>query len=179
MRILIPLAEGFEEIEAVTTIDILRRAGIETVTAALKSNPVTGSHNITVTADILLNENDKFDAIVLPGGMPGSTNLKNDTRVINIIKKISTAGGITAAICAAPIVLSEAGILKGKKFTCYPGYEEEITEGKYINEPVVTDGKIITSMGAACTPLFALKLVELIKNKKTALQLKEQMMSFW
>jgi len=179
MRILVPLAEGFEEIEAVTTIDILRRAGIETITAALKSNPVTGSHNIPVTADMILNEKEKFNAIVLPGGIPGSINLKNDPRIIGLLKSINEAEGITAAICAAPIVLSEAGLLKGKKFTCYPGHEKEITEGKYIEEPVVTDGKIVTSRGALCSPLFAFKIVEMVVGEKTAMQLKEQMMSFW
>lgn len=179
MKFLVPLAEGFEEIEAVTIIDILRRAEINVVTAALKSNPVTGSHNIKVTADIILGDNEQFDAIILPGGIPGSINLKNDARIINLLKTISKAGGITAAICAAPIVLAEAGLLAGKKFTCYPGHEEEITGGRYIKEPVVTDGQIITSMGAACSPLFAFKIVENVKGQATATQLKEKMMSFW
>ena len=92
MKVLIPLAEGFEEIETVTVIDILRRAEIETITAALKKNPVTGSHGISVTADKLLDEKDSFDAIVLPGGMPGSANLKGDARIISIIKKIKASG---------------------------------------------------------------------------------------
>lgn len=179
MKILVPLADGFEEIEAVTIIDILRRAGMETVTAALKSNPVKGSHNISINADKIFDENEDFDIIALPGGMPGSDNLKNDIRIINIIKKISKSGGITAAICAAPIVLSKAGVLKDKKFTCYPGYEEEISEGKFINEPVVSDGLIITAKGAGCAPLFALAIVELVKGKQTAQELKKQIMSFW
>lgn len=179
MKILVPLAEGFEEIEAVTIIDILRRAGIETVTAALKSNPVTGAHNISINADKILDENENFDIIVLPGGMPGSSNLKDDARIIKIIKKISKSGGITAAICAAPIVLSKAGVLKDKKFTCYPGYEEEITGGKFTDDPVVTDGLIVTAKGAGCAPLFALKIVELVKGIDTAQKLKKQIMSFW
>lgn len=179
MKVLVPLAEGFEEIETVTVIDILRRAGIETVTAALKKNPVTGSHGIPIIADILLDENTEFSEIVLPGGMPGSTNLKNDKRIINIIRTISKAGGLTCAICAAPIVLSEAGILENKKFTCYPGYENEITEGIYINEAVVSDGSIITGKGAGCAPLFALKIVEFLKDKETADGIKEQIIAFW
>jgi len=179
MKVLIPLAEGFEEIEAVTSIDILRRADIETVTAALKKNPVTGAHQITVTADILLGDNDEFDAIVLPGGMPGSANLRNDPRIINIIQKINKAGGLTAAICAAPIVLSSAGVLKNRKFTCFPGYENEISEGIHVNEKVVADGSIITGIGAGSAPLFALKVVEYLKGKETAEKVKKSIISFW
>lgn len=179
MKVLFPLADGFEEIEAITVIDILRRAGIETVTASLKKNPVTGSHGIPVIADIILDEKSDFSEIILPGGMPGSANLKNDKRIIDIIRKISKAGGLTGAICAAPIVLSEAGILENKKFTCYPGYENEITEGIHISEAVVSDGSIITGKGAGCAPLFALKIVEFLKDKETAERVKEQIMAFW
>lgn len=183
MKVLIPLAEGFEEIEAVTVIDLLRRADINAVTAALKKNPVTGAHDISVTADILLDnliaDNVNFGAIILPGGMPGSANLKNDPRIITIIKQINKAGGLTAALCAAPIVLSEAGILQGKKFTCYPGYEDEITEGIYTNENVVSDGPVITGKGAGPAALFALAVVEFLKGRKTAEKIKNQIMSFW
>jgi 4-methyl-5(b-hydroxyethyl)-thiazole monophosphate biosynthesis len=179
MKVLVPLAEGFEEIEAITIIDILRRAGIDTVTAALRSSPVTGAHGIAVTADRTLDENENFEAIVLPGGMPGSSNLKNDQRIINIIKKINKSGGLTAAICAAPIVLSKAGILTGKRFTCYPGYEDEISEGDHVNEKVVIDGSIITGMGAGCAPLFALAIVEFLSDKETAKNIKKQIIGFW
>ncbi len=181
MKVLIPLAEGFEEIEAVTVIDLLRRADIHAVTAALKKNPVSGTHDILVTADCLLSkvisEIVNFDAIVLPGGMPGSANLKNDPRIINIIKQINKSGGLTAAICAAPIVLSEAKILTGKKFTCYPGYEDEITEGIFTDESVASDGSIITCKGAGLATLFALAIIEFIKDKETAKRIKEQVMS--
>lgn len=179
MKVLVPLAEGFEEIEAVTVIDILRRAGIETVTAALKENPVTGAHRISLNADIILGNKDNFDAVVLPGGMPGSTNLLHDKRIIELIKKISLAGGLTAAICAAPIVLFEAGVLKNKKFTCFPGYENGITDGIFTNEKVVTDGTVITGMGAGCAPLFALSIVEYIHGAETAKVLKDQIIAFW
>jgi 4-methyl-5(b-hydroxyethyl)-thiazole monophosphate biosynthesis len=183
MKVLIPLAEGFEEIEAVTVIDILRRAGINTVTAALAENPVTGAHKIPVTADktleALLAGNENFDAIILPGGMPGSTNLKNDNRIQYLIKKINKSEGLTAALCAAPIVLSAAGLLKNKKFTCYPGYEDEITDGIHISGNVVSDGSIITGKGAGCAPLFALAVVEFLKDKETANKIKEQIMAFW
>jgi len=183
MRVLVPLAEGFEEIEAVTIIDLLRRAGIETVTASISKNPVTGSHGIPITADMLFDEfsaeNGEFDAIVLPGGMPGSANLRSDHRIIALINKISSSGGLTAALCAAPIVLSEAGILNGKKFTCYPGYEKDITEGIHIKESVIADGPVITGMGAGPAPLFALKVIEYLKDKETAQRIKEQIIGFW
>ncbi|PKL17052.1 MAG: DJ-1 family protein [Spirochaetae bacterium HGW-Spirochaetae-5] len=183
MKVLVPLAEGFEEIEAVTIIDLLRRAGIETVTASIAENPVTGSHGIPVTADLLFNElsaeNSEFGAIVLPGGMPGSKNLKNDPRIISIIKDINSSGGLTAALCAAPIVLSEAGVLKNRKFTCYPGYEKDIPEGIHVKDSVVTDGSIITGMGAGPAPLFALAIIEYLKNKETAQRIKEQIIGFW
>lgn len=179
MKILVPLAEGFEEIEAVTIIDILRRGGIETVTASLYTPVVTGAHKIPVTADIILTDDEKWSGIVLPGGMPGSANLRKDPRIIKLIQKIYESGGITAAICAAPIALAEAGILEGKNYTCYPGYEDEIKTGKFTSEPVTSDGKIITGKGAACAIPFALRIVEILKGKVTADKLKEQIMVFW
>jgi 4-methyl-5(b-hydroxyethyl)-thiazole monophosphate biosynthesis len=179
MKILVPLAEGFEEIEAVTIIDTLRRGGIETVTASLHTPVVTGAHSIPVTADIILADDEKWGGIVLPGGMPGSANLKKDPRVIKLIQKIYESGGIAAAICAAPIVLAEAGILEGRNYTCYPGYEDEIKTGKFTSEPVTTDGKIITGRGAACAIPFTLRIVEILKGKETADKVKGQMMVFW
>ena len=179
MKIVIPLAPGFEETEAVTVIDILRRAGLDTVTAAVSDNPVKGSHNIKITADIMLNENDKYEAIVLPGGMPGTTNLKKDKRIISLIRSISANGGITAAICAAPIVLAEAGVLSGKNYTCYPGFENEIKDAFFSTEPVVADGNIITSRGAGTAIPFALKLVEVFAGGKKAQDIKESLICFW
>lgn len=176
MKILIPLAPGFEELEAVTIIDILRRGGLNTVTAAISENPVQGSHKIKITADITLNENEKYDAIVLPGGMPGTNNLKNDKRIISLIQSISKSGGITAAICAAPIVLAEAGLLNGKKFTCYPGFEDEIKNGIFMSQPVVTDGNIITSPGAGTAIPFALKLVEAFAGSAASEEIKKSIM---
>jgi 4-methyl-5(b-hydroxyethyl)-thiazole monophosphate biosynthesis len=172
MKILVPLAPGFEETEAVTVIDILRRADLNAVTAALTDNPVTGSHGIKITTDILLNENEKYDAIVLPGGMPGTTNLRNDKRVISIIKSISSSGGITAAICAAPVVLADAGLLKNKNFTCYPGFENEIKDADFLTESVVVAGNVITSRGAGTAVPFALKLIEILSGSAKALEVK-------
>ena len=171
MKILIPLAPGFEETEAVTVIDILRRADLNAVTAALTDNPVAGSHRIKITADIMLNENEKYDAIVLPGGMPGTLNLKNDKRIISMIKSIYSAGGVTAAICAAPIVLADAGVLKNKKYTCYPGFEKEINDADFITDPVVVAGNVITSRGAGTAVLFALKLVEVFAGSAKSMEI--------
>ena len=179
MTILVPLAPGFEETEAVSVIDVLRRAGIKTVTAAVSGNPVKGSHDIEIIADTMLNEKEDYSAIVLPGGMPGTINLRNDKRIISITKKIHAAGGITAAICAAPIVLFEAGITKNKRITCYPGFEKEITDAVYSDESVVKDGTIITAKGAACAVPFALKIVEEISGADTAENIKKSLMSFW
>ena len=174
MKVLVPLANGFEETEAITTIDILRRAGIDTVTAALQNNPVTGSHKIPVTADKLLDENEEFNAIVLPGGMPGSSNLRDDHRIIKIIKKISASNGLTAALCAAPIVLSKAGVLKGKKYICYPGFEDEI-EGIFTDKNVVVDGNIITGKGAGHAVAFALAIVNALKGEIAAQNVRESL----
>ncbi len=179
MKILVPLAEGFEEIEAITIIDTLRRAGIYVYIASLLSGSVKGSHGVELVPDGVLSDQMDYDAIVLPGGMPGSTNLKKDGRVIKLLKDISAKVGLTAAICAAPIVLAEAGLLDGKKYTCYPGYEEEIKGGQHLLEPVVADGNVITGQGAACALPFALRIVEYYKGKDVALKLKEQMMAFW
>lgn len=179
MKVLIPLAEGFEEIEAVTIIDTLRRAEIDAVTASLQNKTVTGSHGITLTADTILNDSDKYDAVVLPGGMPGSVNLRNDHRLINIIKQVNSSGGLTAAICAAPLVLSEAGVLKGKKYTCYPGHENSIKEGEHIDKLVVADGTVITGKGAGCSLLFALEVVGYLKDRESSEKLKEKMIAAW
>lgn len=176
MKILVPLAPGFEEMEAITVIDILRRAKLNIVTAAISENPVKGSHNIKITADTMLNENDKYSAIVLPGGMPGTNNLKDDKRIISLIKSINKSGGITAAICAAPIVLAEAGVLSGKKYTCYPGFEDDIKNAFFQPEPVVADGNIITSRGAGTAIPFALKLVEILAGKASASEVEKSIM---
>jgi 4-methyl-5(b-hydroxyethyl)-thiazole monophosphate biosynthesis len=174
MRVLIPLAEGFEETEAITVIDILRRAGIDTVTAALNKNPVTGSHKISVLADKLLDENEEFNAIVLPGGMPGSSNLREDHRIIKIVKKINASGGLTAALCAAPIVLSKADVLRGKKYTCYPGFE--IAEGIFTDKNVVVDGNIITGKGAGHAVQFGLAIVAFLEGEDAAKKVSDGLM---
>jgi 4-methyl-5(b-hydroxyethyl)-thiazole monophosphate biosynthesis len=160
MRVLVPLAEGFEEIEAVTIVDVLRRASIEVVTAALARNPVRGSHGIAVSADARLDDvlGEEFDAVVLPGGMPGSRTLRDDERVLRIVRGLHARNKLVAAVCAAPIVLEAAGVLSGKRATSYPG--NELPSARYVEERVVVDGELVTSRGPGTALEFALALVE-------------------
>jgi 4-methyl-5(b-hydroxyethyl)-thiazole monophosphate biosynthesis len=181
MKAIIPLAEGFEEIEAVSIIDVLRRAEIEVTTAYLDANPVRGAHDIAITADVDINsvKAGDFKWIILPGGMPGSANLKKNEIVISLIKQIFSSGGYAAAICAAPIVLAEAGILADKRVTCYPGYEKELGRARLVNSPVVVDGKIITGKGAGCAIPFALQIAGIIKSSDVKNDLKERLQVYW
>jgi 4-methyl-5(b-hydroxyethyl)-thiazole monophosphate biosynthesis len=177
MKVLVPLAQGFEEIEAITIIDILRRAQINVTTASLGDNPVIGAHNITVAADIDIKKavSGNFDCIILPGGMPGSTNLKENSSVLSLIKKINSSGGIVSAICAAPIVLGHAGILAGKKAVCFPGFENELSGATISKEGVVVDGNIVTGKGPGCAIAFSLKLIELISGKEISDNVKDSL----
>ncbi|MBN2159470.1 MAG: DJ-1/PfpI family protein [Spirochaetes bacterium] len=181
MRVIVPLAEGFEEIEAVTIIDVLRRAGVEVTSAFLKKNPVTGSHAISVTADKNIEgiKSSDFDCMVLPGGMPGSANLKDDQRVIELAREFSSKEKIVAAICAAPLVLGYAGVLKGRRATCYPGFEAQMTGATPVADPVVRDGTVITGRGPGCAIPFALELVAALAGKQVAEQLRESMQVYW
>jgi protein deglycase len=181
MKVLVPLAEGFEEIEAVTIIDVLRRAEIEVVTAGVGGKSVKGSHDIVVTAEYEISEivESDFGAVILPGGMPGSAHLREDSKIISIIRKVDERKGIVAALCAAPIVLAEAGLLAERKVTCFPGFEKELHGADYKEEPVMVDGNIITGKGPGCAIPFALKLVEIMSGKETADALKDQMQVYW
>jgi 4-methyl-5(b-hydroxyethyl)-thiazole monophosphate biosynthesis len=181
-RVLVPLADGFEEIEAVTVIDLLRRAGIDVCVARAgpESDPaqpdsprslpgagmVVGSHGIAVQADARLAEVDDadFEMIVLPGGMPGAAHLKNDVRVVEMLRRASARGGYVAAICAAPSVLAHAGLLDGRAATSFPGFlDAESTPGLQLSmAPVVIDGRIITSRGPGTAIDFGLTLIELL-----------------
>ena len=165
-RVLMPLAEGFEEIEAVTVVDLLRRAGIEVHTAALGRREVTGSHGITVVADIGLDDAvaADYEMIVLPGGMPGADHLKKDARVVALLQQFASSGRYTAAICAAPGVLAHAGLLEGRAATSYPGFlKPDSAPGIRLREDaVVIDGKVVTSRGPGTAVPFALSLIELL-----------------
>lgn len=154
------LAEGFEEVEALTVNDVMRRANLQCDLISMKDKYVKSSHNVVVEADKIFDESMEYDLIVFPGGLPGATNLRDDERVINFVKKQNEQGKLIGAICAAPIVLGKAGLTENKNITSYPGFEDELTNCNYIEEAVVVDGNIITSRGPATTLAFAYKLLE-------------------
>lgn len=168
-KVLVPLATGCEEIEAVTIIDLLRRAKIEVVSAGLDDQPVTASRGVRLIPDTSLDDTLKqdFDMIVLPGGMPGATHLNNDPRIKNLLKEMAAQGKYTCAICAAPLVLGEAGLLNGKSATSYPGFVDKMNLPgvTYKNDAVVIDGKVITSRGPGTAMDFALALIEVLAGK--------------
>lgn len=157
------LADGFEEIEALSVVDILRRCQIDVQTVSITENrQVTGSHNIPVLADITLKEahTDKAQALILPGGLPGSDNLQACKPLEEALKKAASENRIVAAICAAPKVLGAFGLLNGKKATCYPGFEKELLGATPLTEKVVWDGNAITSRGAGTAADFAFALAK-------------------
>jgi protein deglycase len=170
-RVLVPLAEGCEELEAVTIIDLLRRAGIEVVTAGLKPGIVRASRGTQLMPDMTLDAalQEQYDMVVLPGGMPGAKHLKEDARVLALLKEMAGEGKYTAAICAAPTVLAEAGLLKGKKATSYPGFLDKMAlpDTHYVTDAVVRDGKVLTSRGPGTAMDFALALIEALSGRET------------
>ena len=171
-RVLIPIASGFEEIEALAVVDILRRAGIEVVMAGTIDNPIEGRNRINIISDISLDsvKNQDFDMIVLPGGAAGTDNLKKDPRIKEIVERLYKKGKFTAAICAAPTVLSAIGITAGKNITSHPSVRDKLTREKVSDERVVVDGNIVTSQGPGTAIEFAFKLVELLLGKDKAVE---------
>jgi len=168
--VLVPLAQGCEELEAITVVDLLRRAGITVVTAGLDDQPVRASRGVVLIPDVTLNEviGQEFDMIVLPGGEPGATNLGKDERVTVLLQKMAQAGKYTAAICAAPRVLAQGGLLEGRRATSYPGVlEPDSVAGLHlVNEAVVVDDRVITSRGPGTAMDFALQLIEVLAGKQ-------------
>jgi 4-methyl-5(b-hydroxyethyl)-thiazole monophosphate biosynthesis len=168
-RVLVPLAPGFEELEAVTIVDLLRRASIEVVTAGLAAGPVRASRGVVIVPDTTLDAvaDDAFDMVVLPGGLPGADHLDADPRVHHLLKRTAAAGGYAAAICAAPKVLAAAGLLEGRKATGYPGVLDRLNlpRTELLQRPVVTDGRIVTSRGPGTAMDFALALIEHLLGK--------------
>ena len=166
------LANGFEETEALTTVDILRRGKLEVKTVAVggKNNVITASHNVSVLADISENDivKENLEGIILPGGMPGTLNLEKSSVVNEYIRYCYDNNLIIGAICAAPSVLGKLGILDGKKATCFPGFEEFLKNSDCCGDFAVTDGNIVTGKGMGATIPFALQLLELFKDKSTA-----------
>jgi len=170
------LANGFEEIEALTVVDILRRGGVEIQTVSItKSNEVCGAHGIPVIADITYKKINECECVILPGGLPGTTNLAASEIVEQKVRETYENGGIIAAICAAPSVFYGYGLLDGKKATSYPGYEKEMPLCKHTGAQVEVDGEIVTSKGAGTAHLFGFKLLEMLKNIETAEKIKSAM----
>ncbi len=161
--ILVPLADGFEEIEAVTIIDVLRRADLPVTVAGLGEGPVTGAHGVILETDVALDRVDTEDLgmIVLPGGMPGTTNLMGDERVLGLIRGLHARGKRVAAICAAPMVLAEAGVLGEGPVTSHPTVRDRLGDARVLHEPrIVRSGRILTSQGPGTALEFALAIVE-------------------
>lgn len=170
-KVYVFLAEGFEEIEAGTPVDILRRAGIDVSFVSIDNKDfVKGARNITVKADEKLSEIDRdaADLIILPGGMPGTTNLYNCAELIDLVKDYNNRGKRIAAICAAPTIFGKIGLLKGKKAVCYPGMEEDLTGAIVCYDSVVTDGNITTSRGMGTAIEFSLELLKLLAGDEEA-----------
>ncbi len=169
-RVLIPLAQGCEELEAVTVIDLLRRAGIEVVTAGLEEGPVTCSRGVVLVPDTTLDAvlGDEFDMMVLPGGLPGADHLNQDPRIIRLLRQMADRGKYTAAICAAPKVLASAGLLQGRQATSYPGVLDalDLPDVTPKDAPVVVDERVITSRGPGTAMDFALKLIEKLAGRE-------------
>ena len=177
--ILVFLANGFEEIEALTTVDILRRAGLEVRTVGVGGRTITGSHGIAVTADATdsdpLPTCRDLQAVVLPGGLPGTTNLAASEVVTRCVTEAAENGVLVCAICAAPSVLGDLGILRGKRATCYPGYEDRLTGAMVSGASVAADEGVITAKGAGVTVAFALAIVSHLISPEKAQEIGDAM----
>jgi 4-methyl-5(b-hydroxyethyl)-thiazole monophosphate biosynthesis len=179
MKILVPLAEGVEEMEAVIVMDTLRRAGFEVVGAGLKAGPLTASRGVRLIPDVTLDEVRAldFDAIVLPGGK-GVALLKQDARVLEAVRVLHQAGRWVCAVCAAPLVLQAAGILAGRAVTCFPGVADQLTAATRSDARVVVDGTLITSQGAGTSLEFALEIVRRLGGETLAQRVGREMVAF-
>lgn len=160
------LAEGFEETEAIGALDVIRRAEIPVKTVGVTGSKVTSAHGISILADIDKAEIDfeNLDGVILPGGMPGTTNLQKDETVIKAVKACAEKRALVAAICAAPMIFGELGLLDGKKAVCYPGFEKYLKGAKTEDKSVVTDENIITAKGAGAAMLFGAEIVNFFKE---------------
>jgi 4-methyl-5(b-hydroxyethyl)-thiazole monophosphate biosynthesis len=179
MRVLVPLVDGFEEIEFSTIVDILRRADLDVITAGLREGAIDGAHGVKVIPDTLIDKviSDDFDVIVLPGGYPGFVNLGKDERVLRLVREMHGKNKYVAAICGAPSVLSKAGILKGRKATIHPGVKDMLTGAEHVDERVVVDGRIITSQGPGTAMEFSMKLVEVLVGKGEVKQVNKEVLA--
>ncbi|MCR5089477.1 MAG: DJ-1/PfpI family protein [Oscillospiraceae bacterium] len=176
-KLLLLLAEGFEEIEALTAADLLRRAGMTCELCATGSSlSVRGAHGISVNADLIFHHADPgaYDGVILPGGTPGTRHLSENNDVIGLLQKYSSEGKLTAAICAAPTVLATAGLLNGKNAVCYPGMEKQLSAANVMKEPAVTDGTVITGRGVGTAISFALEIVRYYNGEAASQKLAKE-----
>ncbi|MFZ5802410.1 MAG: DJ-1 family glyoxalase III [Candidatus Omnitrophota bacterium] len=178
-KILVPVADGFEEIETITVVDVLRRAGAEVVLAGIRPGLLTGSRKVKVMPDVLLKDvrAEDFDAIVVPGGQPGVNHLKKEPAVLDVLKAMDRAKKTVGAICAAPLVLKEAGMIQGRSLTSYPGLDRDLSAANYSEEGVVVDGNLVTSRGPGTALEFALKLAAKICGEEKAAVLRKDMVA--
>lgn len=178
-KILLPISNGFEEIEALTIADVCRRAEIEVIIASIEDIEVLGAHKISINADTLLKDinPDDFDMIVLPGGLPNAFNLADDELLKKFLKKFKNDNKYIGAICAAPYALHKADVLN-KEYTCYPSFEQKIDSSNYIEDKIIVkDEKVITSKGPATAMPFALELVKMLKGEEVSTQVKNALLA--
>ncbi len=180
-KVALLLAPGYEELEAVTVVDVLRRAGIECVIAGLEEGPIPSARNVRIVPDVTIEHLDpqELELVVLPGGLPGVENLKRDPRVKELLEKIKGRGKMCAAICAAPGALAAFGWLEGKKATIYPSLRDELKGAEVADDPVVVDGNVVTSQGPGTALPFAFTLVELLAGREKASEVARQMLLRW
>lgn len=175
-KLLVLIADGTEEVEAVTIIDYLRRAGVEvTVASVMDGLEVTGAHDISLKAQILVEDVnwEDYDGVYSPGGLPGAFHIRDNDKVMEIYKKMYDNGKIVSALCAGPTVLDKAGVLKGRKYSCYPGFEGEIKDGEVQEDPVVRDANVITGRGPAVAHLLAYELIGALVGTGKKLEVEE------
>ncbi len=178
MKIVVLLADGFEEVEAITPIDYARRAGIDVTVAGVSGRDVLGGHGIRVSSDITLDElHGSFDAVIIPGGTGGAENISSDEASMALIRRHLYDGALVAAICAAPaVVLGRHSLLSDRRFTCYPGLEETVEVGTHSEDRVVIDGNLITSRGAGTAAEFSFAIIEYLLDVETAESVRSQIL---
>lgn len=172
------LAEGCEEVEALSPLDVLKRAKLDVMTACVTGDIITSSHGVKIVADTTIDKISKedIDAIILPGGMPGTLNLYQSERVKELVAYCMESNKPLCAICAAPLILGRMGYLNGKNAICYPGFEDELKGAKICEDSICKDGNIITAKGVGVALEFGLKIVEELKGKAEALRIKQEIM---
>jgi len=178
-KVFVLLADGYEEIEALMPVDVLRRAGLDvSIVSTSEESFVTGAHNISVKSDLFLDDVDaeNGELLILPGGMPGASNLFENEKVKSLITSFSEKKKWLAAICAAPMILGEMGMLQGKKATCFPGFEKHLKGAEVVKDSAITDGHIITGRGIGAAMEFSLEIVRNLLGDDTARKLGKEMM---